>query len=343
MPVDPGECLFVGVDVHKRSHHVSVWSRERGAVAQWVQPAQARVLIARLRPVREHVALVVHEAGPTGYGLVRALRAEGLPAEVVAPSKLPLVVSEAKCDRLDSRRLAQFASQGLVRPICVPTPEQEADRETLRARHTAVIDVRRAKHQIRSFLLRQGLAEPKGWGPKGQALLRSLVIGQGLAPCFESLRASLADAQRRLSTLNRAVAALAATERHALALAHLSSVPGVGLLTVMVFRTEVFAPERFTRGEEVAAFVGLAPRVRASGQSRREGPISKAGSGRVRTALVEAAWQWVRRDPAAAARYRHLLGRTGCAQKAIVAMARRLAILLWTLSVRGQDYQPAAA
>ena len=326
--VDRGERLFVGLDVHKRSHHVTVWSRERGAVAQWVQPSEARVLIERLRPLRDHIALIVHEAGPTGYGLVRALRAEAFAAEVVAPSKLPLMVSEAKCDRLDSRRLAQFASQGLVRPICVPTPEQEADRETVRARGRAVIDVRRAKHQIRSFLLRHSLPEPKSWGPKGQALLHSLVIEAGLAPCFESLMASLLDAQRRLSSLSQAVAALAASERHAQAIAHLSSVPGVGLLTAMVFRTEVFAPERFARGEQVAAFVGLAPRVRASGESRREGPISKAGNGRVRTALIEAAWLWVRCDAAAARRHRHLLGRTGSAQKAIVAMARRLAIVL---------------
>jgi transposase len=341
--VEPHERLFVGIDAHSRSHHVTLWGRERGLVAQWVQPADSALAVERLMAHRDQIDLVVHEAGPTGYALVRALRAARLPAHVVAPSKMPLMIGEAKCDRLDSRRLAQFACQGLLRPIAVPTPQQEADRETVRARATVVVDVRRAKHRIRSFLLRHSLPQPRGWGPKGQAVLDSVVVGTGLEPCFESLRRALADDLARLRVLSREVSALAASERHARRVAHLSSVPGVGPITSMVFLTELFSPDRFGRGEEVASFIGLAPRVRSSGESRREGPVSKAGNVRLRTALIEAAWQWVRRDASARRRYGRHLSRVGSSQKAIVAMARRLAIVLWRLSVRGEDYRPGLA
>jgi transposase len=87
---------------------------------------------------------------------------------------------------------------------------------------------------------------------------------------------------------------------------------------------------------------GLAPQVRQSGQTRREGGLLKSGNARLRTVLVEAAWRWVRYDEEAASRYRRLVGNTGSGKKAIVAMARRLGVLLWRLSVRGEPYRPSA-
>ena len=88
--------------------------------------------------------------------------------------------------------------------------------------------------------------------------------------------------------------------------------------------------------------IGLAPQVRQSGETRREGGLLKSGNARLRTVLVEAAWRWVRYDAAAANRYRRLVGNTGSGKKAIVAMARRLGVLLWRLSVRGEFYRSAA-
>ena len=87
---------------------------------------------------------------------------------------------------------------------------------------------------------------------------------------------------------------------------------------------------------------GLAPQVRQSGQTRREGGLLKSGNARLRTVLVEAAWRWVAGDAAAQAKYRRLVATTGNGKKAIVGMARRLAILLWRLSLSGEPYRAAA-
>jgi transposase len=97
-----GERVFVGVDAHKRDYHVAVWSEERELIATWVQPASAVVLIRRLARHIERVEQVVYEAGPMGYGLVRALRGAGFRAEVIAPSEVPAAPGgRAKSDRLD--------------------------------------------------------------------------------------------------------------------------------------------------------------------------------------------------------------------------------------------------
>ena len=87
---------------------------------------------------------------------------------------------------------------------------------------------------------------------------------------------------------------------------------------------------------------GLAPQVRQSGETRREGGLLKSGNARLRTALVEAAWRWVACDESVARTYRRLVANTGSGKKAVVGMARRLGVLLWRLSVRGEVYRPAA-
>src|SRR3954454_1833472 len=86
--LEQGESVHVGVDVHKASYSVALFSDGRGLIATWVQPARPEVLLERLRPLREGIAQVVYEAGPTGFTLARRLRAEGYNAQVIAPSKL---------------------------------------------------------------------------------------------------------------------------------------------------------------------------------------------------------------------------------------------------------------
>src|SRR5690606_7497189 len=83
-----GEILHVGIDVHRRSYAVGVWSEQRGHVAQWTQPAEPAILVARLAAWAGHVGRVVYEAGPTGFSLVRALRAAGFRADVIATSMM---------------------------------------------------------------------------------------------------------------------------------------------------------------------------------------------------------------------------------------------------------------
>ena len=113
--------MHVGVDLPKASSSVALDSDGRGLITTWVQPARPELLLERLRPLREGIAQVVSEAGPTGFGLARRLRAEGYQAQVIAPSKrLAPVGPEAQSDRRDGRRLAQFSAQGLLHGVAAP-------------------------------------------------------------------------------------------------------------------------------------------------------------------------------------------------------------------------------
>src|SRR5512135_3874192 len=344
--LEKGEAVHVGVDVHKASYSVALYSVDRGLLTTWVQPARSEVLIERLQPIREAVVQVVSEAGPTGFGLARRLRAEGYKAQVIAPSKLLAPVGpEAKSDRLDCRRLAQFSAKGLLHPVRVPTEQEEADRQVLRLRELLVRKTHAVQAQIKSFLLQHGLDEPAGlarWSKKAVAALRGLVLLPELRFCLDLLLDELAHAQEQVRRVTERLKGLAAADRHRKATAVLCSVPGVGVLTAAAFRLELPEPQRFDHGSQVARMTGLAPQVRQSGETRREGGLLKSGNARLRTVLVEAAWRWVRYDETAACRYRQLVGNTGSGKKAIVAMARRLGVLLWRLSVHGEPYRNAA-
>src|SRR5918995_3035329 len=227
--LEPGEAVHVGVDVHKASYSVALYSDGRGLIATWVQPARPEVLLERLRPYRDGVARVVYEAGPTGFGLAGRLRPEGYTAQVIAPSKLLAPVGpEAKSDRLDCRRLAQLAAKGLLHPVRVPTEQEEADRQVLRLRELLVRKTHAVQSQIKSFLLQHGLDEPAGlarWSKKAVAALRGLVLPPELRFCLDLLLDELAHAQEQVKCVTVRLKGLAESDRHREATEVLCSVP----------------------------------------------------------------------------------------------------------------------
>jgi len=340
------EILHVGVDTHRKDYKVHLWSEARlNGVAAWVQPAQPAILIQRLRPLGDHIGRVVYEAGPTGYDLVRQLRQAGFRAEVIAPSRTPRSTSpRAKCDRLDARKLAMYSAKGLLQPVAVPSLEEEADRQVARMREGMMKKMRRTKQQIKSLLLQHSLARPQhcggDWSRPWLAALRTMSLSPQLRLSMDLLLDELDHLQQSVLQVGRAVRELAHQERHRAAVTAMQTTPGVGPITALTFRTELIAPQRFDDQREVTAMLGLAPMVYSSGQSTHQGPLMKSGNTRLRTALIEAAWRWVAKDPWAAQKFARLQAQTASRKKAIVAMARRLGIILWRISLTGQAYQP---
>lgn len=156
---------------------------------------------------------------------------------------------------------------------------------------------------------------------------------------LDLLLEDLRHGENQLRKVDVALRGLSSLDRHRQALTMMRTVPGVGPVTATTVRFELPSPQRFDDKEQVAKASGLSPQVRSSGQTRKEGRVNKQGNPRVRTALTEAAWQWVYRDLEAAQRYRRYLAGTGSKKKAIVAMARRLGIILWRIQVTLEPYR----
>ncbi len=323
--------IFIGIDVHKRSYSVAV-RRHGGIMETWVASADPRSLVRQLLPFKAFIDLVAYEAGPTGFGLPRALKEAGLPVTVVGPSRVPRPVAyAAKTDSLDCRRLAEYAAKGLLRPIAVPSEREEAERSLVRRRHDLAESIRRVKQRIHSHLLFLGVEEPKGLASWSQRSVRALsalplasVAGQTLRSFVRELEWLLQEREQ----VRREIAEVAAQKTHEEEIACLRTVPGVGEVVAACFRMEVYRPERFSRAEEVTSYLGLAPMVRQSGESKGRARLRPVGQKRLRSLLVEVAWRWKSKDARAEAWYRKLVARSGLPQKAITALARKLAVIL---------------
>ena len=338
--------VFVGLDVHKLSVHAAV--RINGEeFGSKVLPANASAVLAFLAPYRPGLRKVVYEAGPTGYAMIRALKGDGVDAAIVSPGKIPRpAVQGAKSDRLDCRMLAEFAEKDLLSEVAVPTPDEDAAWQIQRMRDEIRHRRREAKQHIRSFLLYHGLPEPKNlsnWGEGAVAALQKMPLSPKLKACMDLMLEDLFHALDQMEHVNRLLKEVAAEKRYSKEAQRLKTHPGVGDTTCIQVLTELYQPERFDNSKQVAAYVGLAPQIRQSGQTRIEGALQKGGRGELRSTLLEAAWVWIRQDKRAKKIYGRLVRNTGSAQKAIVAMARRMIVNLWYMLVRKEDYRPFAA
>jgi transposase len=169
-----GQRTSVGLDVHARSVVACGLDRETGAVVERRLTPDHREIVGWIEGLPGPVA-VTYEAGPTGFFLARALEAAGVSCQVAAPSKLIRPVGDrVKTDARDAVHLARLLHLGQVTAVTIPTAEQEAARDLVRAREDCRGDLMTARHRISKLLLRQGIVyyDGKTWTGRHELWLR---------------------------------------------------------------------------------------------------------------------------------------------------------------------------
>ncbi len=344
--VESDEKLDVGIDTHKNTYHCALWSVQRQLqIDRWVQPADPVSLAKKLLPFAQHIRCIYYEAGPTGFQLARDLMEHGFMVRVISPSHTPKAQQgAAKCDRLDACRLAEFGSKGLLKPVHIPSRQEEQQRQLVRARRQIVKKRTCIKTQIRSFLLFHSLPEPKGlenWSQRAVNVLRTMKIDEDLRFVLNLDLAELDHQCAQIKLIDSRLEKLAEHPAVAPNFKVLRSISYFGPTTALTIITEMPEPKRFQTARQVSSFQSLAPHVESSGEGRKRMGLDPGGSRILRTVLIEAAWRWVSHDPGAGALFKHYLARTGMKQKAIVAVARRLGIIVWQLMVTNTPYDPS--
>jgi transposase len=281
------------------------------------------------------------EAGPLSQWLHAGLVEAGLPAILIETRhvKAALKAMTVKTDRNDARGMAQLMRMGWFRPVHAKAPMVQEIRALLTARKLLVAKLRDVESSIRGILRGFGLkvgAVSKG---KFEARIRELVAGQVmLERVAEPLLRARAALRAEYATLHRD---LLRTVREDAVCGRLMTVPGVGAVVAMTFRSAIDQPERFAKSKAVGAHFGLTPKKYQSGEIDRTGRISKVGDAMVRTALFEAANVMLTR----AVRFSTLkawalrvAGRHGM-KKAKVALARKLAVVMHRMWVDGTSFR----
>ena len=336
------QVLFVGIDVHKRTYHVTgVWEDGREEFIKSM-PADKEILVKYLAQWRMYRIMAVYEAGYFGYALHDYLIEHGIECMVTPPSLVPGEYgNRVKTDRRDSRKLALYCAKGFLKSVYVPTVEERSHRQVIRTRRQLVNDRIRKQNQIKSFLTQYGIPFPDILGKWSKQYIEKLncirLNDRWLKKSFEKLIRAYEFVDGQIEEQTKLLKELAKEERYRERVAILRSIPGIGIISAMEMLLELQDVERFSKADQLAAYVGLTPSQFSSGDRVRMGRITRIGKQQLRALLIEAAWIFVRKDVTANEIYTRIRARAG-SKRAIVAIARRLLLIGRRLLINNKMY-----
>jgi transposase len=243
---------------------------------------------------------VAYEAGPSGFALARALTGAGVGCVIAAPGKIERPAQDrVKTDRRDAERLVRLLMVDGLHAVRVPSLEEEALRDLVRAREDVRGDLMCARHRLSKLLLRHDVhfEEPaRAWTTRHRDWLgRVRLEGPAQLTLLDYLGAIDALVVRR-DTLEGHIERLLPGSPWAQTAARLRCLRGIDTLSAVGLCAEIGDWQRFDRAGRLMSYLGLVPSEDSSGERRRQGQITKTGSRHARRLLVEAAWHY-RRPP----------------------------------------------
>jgi transposase len=352
---------WVGLDAHKKEHHVAMRPCGQEEVLEWTIKNEGRAIRRMVRKIVKHSegdARVCYEAGPCGFALQRQIEACGVKCVVVAPSLIPVKPGErVKTDRRDARKLLELFEAGLLTTVCVPNEEEESVRDLCRCREAAKKDLVRMRHRLGKFLLRRGFCYRDGrqWTKRHLTWIRTLKFDIGVDQrVFTEYLSQVLEQEQRVEELEKMLEEVSQQEPYKTPVSWLRCFHGIDTVTAINLVAEIYTIERFQTARQLMAYLGLTPGQHSSGERERRGRITKTGNSRVRRLLVEAAWQyqrsgvegptlkrrregqpkWVIRIAKKAhkrlnRRYWRLVRQGKLPNKAVISVARELAGFIW--------------
>ena len=335
---------IIGVDLGDRKNHVCVTDKD-GNILSEKTITNNKEHVAKL--ANEHPgALFAIEVGTHSPWISRLIEASGCSCLVANARKLRAIYqNDRKCDQFDARMLAKLArvDPELLSPISHSSEERQLHRLSITLRDSLVRQRVNIISTIRFSLKSLGIGLPGCSTPPFVKYCRAYLEDSPLLKVVQSSLEALDDLNVQIKTLDKQIGKTASDHYPQTQL--LEQIPGVGPITSLSYVLAIGEPERFKDPRDVGAYLGLVPRRDQSGQSDKQLPISKAGNRDVRRLLVQCA-QYIlghfgpdcdlrRYGLALAAK-----GGKGAKRKAVVAVSRKLAVLMLVLWKTGQSYEP---
>jgi len=329
---------YIGVDIHRKFSQVCVMEKD-GQVVQQVRldhdnPAGVEEFFGDVAEGSQ----VTMEATCGWMWLSDLLEELGHEVHLAHPAGVALIAqSRLKTDKVDARALAQLLRTGFL-PEAYRAPGAVRDQRLLLRYRQALVAIRTGlKNRVHALLMRYNvhLEQSDIFGAKGTPLLRGLDLPDagrrvldGYLDCIEFLNEKIAQHERHLGEV------LESDARVEL----LRSLPGVGRLTAYFLVAEIGEIERFASAKKLVSYCGLCPSTRASARMLVHGRTGPAGRSLLKWSLVEAAHTAVRRDSHFAKVF-HRIARKRGNQKAYVAVARKMAQMIWRMMVEQRPYE----
>ena len=344
-----GQKIFIGIDVHKRNWDVAI-APEVGNVKRHTQKASAKELFDFLKkhyPDGDYLA--VYESGFSGFSTYYALKEVGIECMIIHAADVPTTQYEEvmKSDKIDSVKLVRSLKAGLLKGIYIREKENIDDRSVVRIRKTIQKQLSGYKSRVKHMLHCNGVEIPERFERPGS--MWSKVFIRWLkedVQLLSSTRNSLDLLIRQVETIRMAlleatkvIRSLSQTERYRRKFDLLMTVPGIGISVSMCILTEVYDIKRFHNEREFAAYLGLIPTCRSSGEKVAHGEMTFRGNKQIGPMLIEAAWITISKDPGLGSLYMQYKQRMK-PQVAIIRIARKLSNIIFAILKNEKEYIP---
>lgn len=337
----------IAVDLAKSVFEVAV-SNRAGIVSRGARLSRSQFLNFF---ARQPAATVVMEACGSAHFWGRRIEGLGHRVKLLPPHQVRPYVRRNKTDRTDAKGLLEASRNEDIHPVPVKTVTQQVITCLHRLRSGWIAERTARLNALRGLLRELGFFIPVGARQVVPAVW-SLVedadceLPDALRPALAEVCQEIRQIEARIRQVERQLEAIA---DQLPIVAHLLTIPGIGLLTATALFAFVGDIHRFRSGRHLASWLGLTPREHSSGLRRWLGGISKRGDGYLRTLLIHGARSVIvharRQQPDHLRVWAHKLERTHVHNKAAVAVANKLARIIWAVWSRLEDYKslPAVA
>ena len=331
---------YGAIDLHTRESEIRMVN-EDGTEVLARRVATRPAALARVFADRPAMRVLL-ESGTESEWVAQCLEGWGHTVVVADPSYAPMYGARhrrVKTDRRDVIALAEANRRGWYRPAHRVSQDQQAVREALTIRRTLIGQRTQSIAVVRTVVRRHGYRVPSGQAETFVARVRQLDVPATLHATVAPLLIALEGLAPLIAAADQAATAQAQGDA---VVRRLMTAPGVGPITALNYRAALDQVERFADAEAVTSYLGLVPREHSSGDQQRKGRITKAGPREPRAMLVQASWTiWrIRRGPGLdLATWAHRLAARRGRRVAIVALARRLARILFAIWRDDQPYR----
>jgi transposase len=332
----------IGLDVHREFAQIAVWEdgivRQAGQIA--TTPEALRAFADSLLPSDE----VAIEATGNTHAIAKLIAPRVARVVISNPMKTRAIAeAKVKTDKVDAKVLCQLLAADFLPPVWMADEQTQALRRQVARRAHIVRQRTRLKNQVQSILHRNLVPKPPVadlFGIKGRCWLANQPLPPDEELAVEALLRQLDFHGQELRIIDASLGRIGLEREE---VKRLMTIPGVDATVALSIVGAVGDFYRFPRPEQLVSYLGLNPRVRQSGgQPASHGRITKHGRAHARGMLVEAAWVAVKTPGPLRAFYERIRSRRGM-QIAVVATARKLAVLCWHLVIKGEDYAFARA
>lgn len=342
--------VWVGMDVHQDSITAAVLFGESHDPKIERLPGDLNAVRRMFRRLSKHgTPRSCYEASGAGYVLQRCLEHDGFHCEVIAPGLIPRRPGgRRKTDRLDAVHLAHHYRSGNLVPVAVPTREQEAIRQLVRARLAVQTHVVRLKNRIVRVMATHGhrfTGTQSNWTQKHRVWLKKLQreLEGPLQTVLVFHMEHLEYLESQRNALEAEIDRYARAEPWREPVEVLCCFRGIKVLTAMTILTELGDIRRFRRAPGLMAYAGLVPSERSSGNVQRRGSITKTGSQELRRVLVETAWHYRQRAGATLVLNRRRMGQNPQVVAIAIKAQHRLYKTFWKIASRKHSCKAVTA